>query len=66
VLAVNAAWLVSFNASGFNVVAGVAVPKALVVFVRFNGDGTLTGGPSTASINGVITRVPGVIPEPTQ
>jgi len=48
-----------FNASGFNVVAGVAVPKALVTFVRFNGDGTLTGGVSTTSINGVITRNPG-------
>jgi hypothetical protein len=47
-----------FSASGFNIVMGVAQPKAVVELVRFNGDGTLTGGPATASINGTITRSP--------
>jgi hypothetical protein len=32
----------AFNGSGYNIVAGVAVPKAVVEFIRFNGDGTLT------------------------
>ena len=31
-----------FSASGFNVIAGVAQPKAVVEFIRFNGDGSLT------------------------
>ena len=47
-----------FSASGFNVVGGVAQPKAVVEFIRFNADGTLTGGPATASINGVIVHTP--------
>ena len=45
-----------FNAYGFNIVAGVAQPKAIVEFIRFNGDGTLTVPAATASINGVIIR----------
>jgi hypothetical protein len=45
-----------FNATGFNVVAGVAVPKAVVEFIRFNGDGTLTVPTATRSVNGVIAR----------
>jgi hypothetical protein len=47
-----------FSASGFNIVGGVAQPKAVVELIRFNGDGTLTGGPATASINGTIVRSP--------
>src|SRR5262250_3144631 len=47
-----------FNASGFNIVAGVAVPKAIVEFIRFNGDGTLTVPAATRSVNGVIARSP--------
>ena len=47
-----------FNASGFNIVAGVSQPKAVVEFIRFNGDGTLTVPAATASINGVIIRSP--------
>lgn len=47
-----------FSASGFNIIGGVAQPKAVVELIRFNGDGTLTGGPATASINGTITRSP--------
>ena len=31
-----------FTASGYNIVAGVAQPKAIVEVIRFNGDGTLT------------------------
>jgi len=47
-----------FNASGFNIVAGVALPKAVVELIRFNGDGTLTVPAGTRSVNGVITRSP--------
>ena len=47
-----------FNATGFNIVAGVAVPKAIVEFIHFNGDGTLTVPAATRSVNGVIARSP--------
>jgi hypothetical protein len=47
-----------FSASGFNIVAGTPQPKAVVEYIRFNGDGTLTVPAATASINGVITRSP--------
>ena len=47
-----------FNASGFNIVAGVALPKAIVELIRFNGDGTLTIPAATRSVNGVIARSP--------
>jgi len=47
-----------FNASGFNIVSGVAQPKAVVEFIRFNGDGSLTVPAATASINGVVMRSP--------
>ena len=43
-----------FTASGFNIVAGVAQPKAIVELITFNGDGTITGGKTTVSLNGVI------------
>jgi len=45
-----------FGASGFSIVAGAAQPRALVEFIRFNGDGTLSNPAVTLSINGVITR----------
>ena len=45
-----------FSASGFSIVAGVAQPRALVEFIRFNADGTLSVPEVTLSINGVITR----------
>ena len=48
----------AFNASGFNILNGVALPKAVVEFVRFNGDGTLTVLAATRSVNGVVTRSP--------
>lgn len=47
-----------FTASGFNIVtvAGVQVaqPKAIVELITFNGDGTITGGKTTVSLNGTI------------
>jgi len=44
-----------FSASGYTIVGGVALPKAIVELIRFNGDGTLTSPGATRSINGVIT-----------
>ena len=44
-----------FHASGFNIsVTGVPQPKAIVEVFRFDGDGKLTGGAATVSINGTI------------
>jgi hypothetical protein len=45
-----------FSATGFSIVAGVAQPRAVVEFIRFNGDGTLSVPAATSSINGVIVR----------
>jgi hypothetical protein len=45
-----------FTASGFNIVGGVAQPKAIVELIRFNGDGTLFVPAATVSINGTVTR----------
>jgi hypothetical protein len=45
-----------FTASGFNIVAGVAQPKAIVEVIDFNGDGTLSVPAATRSINGVVGR----------
>lgn len=45
-----------FAASGFNIVSGVAQPKALHEVIDFNGDGTLTVPGVTLSVNGIITR----------
>jgi hypothetical protein len=47
-----------FTASGYNIVAGVAQPKAIVEVIRFNGDGTLTVPAATHSINGVVAPSP--------
>jgi hypothetical protein len=50
-----------FSATGFNIVAGVAQPKAIVEVIRFNGDGTLSVPAATLSVNGVIIRsLPGL------
>lgn len=50
-----------FSASGFNIVAGAAKPKAIVEIVELNGDGTLSVPAATVSLNGVIIRsMPGV------
>ena len=47
-----------FAASGHNIVAGVAQPKAIVEPIDFNGDGTLSVAGVTVSLNGVIVRTP--------
>jgi len=55
-----------FAANGYNMVAGVAQPKAIVEVIDFKGDGTLSVPAATRSVNGVIARSPaggpGVIP----
>jgi hypothetical protein len=45
-----------FAATGFNIVAGAALPKAIVEVIDFNGDGTLSVPAATLSANGVIVR----------
>lgn len=45
-----------FSASGYNIVGGVPQPKALVEFLDFNGDGTLTVPTGTLSTNGVVNQ----------
>jgi hypothetical protein len=52
------AGLYVFSASGHTISSGVAVPKAIVEMIRFNGDGTLSVESATVSINGAITQVP--------
>jgi hypothetical protein len=47
-----------FNPSGYDIVGGVAQPKAILELISFNGDGTLTVPAATASINGTIFRSP--------
>ena len=44
----------TFDAHGFNIVSGVAVPKAILEGIDFNGDGTLVSPFVTLSINGII------------
>src|SRR5437870_976798 len=48
-----------FATHGFNITGGVAVPKAIVEGIDFNGDGTLTSPFATVSINGTIFRSSG-------
>ncbi|HWR51653.1 MAG TPA: hypothetical protein VN428_11130 [Bryobacteraceae bacterium] len=45
-----------FAATGYNIVSGVAQPKAILEVIVFNGDGTLTVPAATVSINGTISR----------
>src|SRR6266480_1297913 len=45
-----------FTAHGWNIVGGVAQPKAIVEGIDFNGDGTLVSPYATVSINGTILR----------
>jgi hypothetical protein len=47
-----------FGASGYNIVGGAALPKAVVASWRFDGHGTLTDLAATASINGFIAHPP--------
>lgn len=48
-----------FNAHGWNIVGGVAVPKAIVEGIDFNGDGTAAVPFATVSINGNISQSSG-------
>jgi hypothetical protein len=51
-----------FATHGWNIVGGVAQPKAIVEGIDFNGDGTLVSPFATVSINGTIitsTGTPG-------
>lgn len=45
-----------FSASGFMIVGGATVPKAIIEVIDFNGDGTLAVPSATRSLNGVVTR----------
>ena len=45
-----------FATHGYNIVGGVAVPKAIVEGINFNGDGTLVSPFATISLNGTIIR----------
>ncbi len=47
-----------FTAQGFNIVSGVAQPKAIVEGIDFNGDGTLSVPFGTLSVNGFIIQIP--------
>lgn len=46
-----------FTARGYNIVGGVAQPKAIVELIDFHGDGTLSVPGGTVSANGVITQI---------
>lgn len=48
-----------FNAHGWDIVGGVALPKAIVEGIDFNGDGTLVSPFATVSINGTILQFSG-------
>jgi hypothetical protein len=48
-----------FDAHGWNIVGGVAQPKAILEGIDFNGDGTLVSPFATVSINGTIIRSSG-------
>ena len=50
-----------FATHGFNIVGGVAVPKAILEGIDFNGDGTLVATFVTVSINGTIIRASGTL-----
>ena len=47
-----------FAASGFNIVAGIAQPKAIIEVIEFNGDGTLSVPRATLGVNGMIVHPP--------
>jgi len=49
-----------FAASGFIIPAsGPAQPKAILEWIRFNGDGTVFVAGATRSLNGVVAQIPG-------
>jgi hypothetical protein len=45
----------AFEGTGFNIVKGTPVPKAVAEFLNFKGDGTLTSM-ATLSVNGTIVQ----------
>ena len=47
-----------FAASGYNIVGGVAQPKAVVEMIRFDGNGSLTVPAVTVCVNGAILHPP--------
>jgi hypothetical protein len=49
-----------FATHGWNIVGGVAVPKAIVEGIDFNGDGTLVVQFATVSVNGNIIHASGL------
>jgi len=46
-----------FGATGYNIVADAAQPKAILEFIRFDGRGAIVSPAATVSLNGVITVV---------
>ena len=50
-----------FATHGWNIVGGIAQPKAIVEGIDFNGDGTLVSPFATVSINGTIIRSAGTM-----
>ena len=44
--------LYAFSATGYNVIGGAAIPKAITLTLRFNGDGTMTVPTATIVVNG--------------
>jgi hypothetical protein len=48
-----------FATHGWNIIGGVAQPKAIVEGIDFNGDGTLVSPFATVSVNGLILRFAG-------
>jgi hypothetical protein len=50
-----------FDARGWNIVGGVAQPKAIVEGIDFKGDGTLVSPFATVSINGTIIHSSGSV-----
>jgi hypothetical protein len=46
-----------FTANGYNLVAGVAQPKAIIEVIDFRGDGTLSVPAVTRSVNGTVARL---------
>src|SRR6185312_981607 len=42
-----------FSVTGFNIVAGIAQPKAILEFIDLNGDGSLAVPAATHSVHGV-------------
>jgi hypothetical protein len=47
-----------FSGTGFTIPAGVALPKAILELIDFNGDGTLAVPGATRSINGDVAQIP--------